>query len=72
MNELIPTFFNKRICELTGEDNFHSRKQQVLLAVPGLNLEGYLFSTLVVPRVIEFIITLGVQYVSCSVIIQNG
>lgn len=52
MEELIPAFFNKRICQLTWEDNFQSCKQQVLLAVHGFNLEGYLFGTLHVPHMI--------------------
>lgn len=53
MYELIPPFFNKRIYQLTGEDKFKSWIQQVLLAVRGLNLEDYFFSTLVVLRVID-------------------
>lgn len=48
------TFFNKQICQLTGEDNFQLWKQQVLLEVRGFNLEGYLFDTLHVPHMIDY------------------
>lgn len=53
MDELIHVFFNKQIYQLTGEDNYLSWKQQVLLSVSGFNLEGYLFGTLLVPYVID-------------------
>lgn len=49
------TFFNKQICQLTGEDNFQLWKQQVLLEVKGFNLEGYLFDTLHVPHMLASI-----------------
>lgn len=52
VDELIPGFFNKRICQLTSEDNFQSWKH-VLLVVCGLNLVGHLFGTLLVPYVID-------------------
>lgn len=38
MDELIPTFYNKRIYQLTREDNFQSWKQQVMLDVRGLTI----------------------------------
>lgn len=53
MDESILSFFNKRVCQLTVEDNFQAWKQQVLLAVRGLNLEGYLFDTFHVPNMID-------------------
>lgn len=51
--DTFPSFFNKRVCELTEKDNFQSWKQRVLLAVRGLNLKEYLFRTLYIPHMID-------------------
>lgn len=53
MDKMIHVFFNKRICQVTIEDNFETWKRQILLVVNGFNLEGYLLGTILVPPVID-------------------
>lgn len=53
MEDTFPSFLNKCVCQLTGEDNFHSWKQQVLLVVSGLNLEDYFFEIIHIRHMID-------------------
>lgn len=48
-------FFNKKISELTGDENFQSWKQQVLITVCGFQLGQHFFSFVVVSEFILYL-----------------